>query len=252
VVPERRRIRCSTRPGRPQLIPRHIGVAASQARDLVVRSRGALQVPTLEPFHPGIDRYDRRSAARLFQSLWPDDNVARGVADNLAASIRVAHAAGDACWEVTMYPYGLRLNVGQVEALTLFEDSSRFVFRSPLHLGHDKRFAVDASQSPVYPAVPIPSGVCQVAPTNLVALPAVVRAAHEAYIQAAASSLLSIAAGIVTCIDPNATPDQLQSAADAVQKRAKQRSRESTPRPSVIAVGGETDLIVIEHGAATK
>ena len=144
-------------------------------------------MPVLEPFNPAIDRYDRRSAARLFQSLWPDDNVARAVAENLAASIRVAHDAGDACWEVTMYPYGLRLNVGQVETLTLWEDGSRFLFQSPLHLGPDQRFDVNTSQSPVYPAVPVPSGVCQVASTDLVILPAAVRTAHEAYIQAAAS-----------------------------------------------------------------
>lgn len=144
-------------------------------------------MPALELFNPVIDRYDRRSAARLFQSLWPEDGVARAVAENLAASIRVAHAAGDACWEVTMYPHGLRLNVGQVEALTLWEDGSRFLFRSPLHLGPDWPFEVDTSQSPVYPAVPVPSGVCQVAPSDLVALPASVRMAHEAYIQAAAS-----------------------------------------------------------------
>lgn len=86
-----------------------------------------------------------------------------------------------------MYPHGLRLNVGQVEALTILEGGSRFLFQSPLYLDADQRFELITSQSPVYPAVPIPSGVCQVAPSDLVALPTVVRIAHEAYIQAAAS-----------------------------------------------------------------
>jgi hypothetical protein len=144
-------------------------------------------VPALKQFNPAIDRYDRRSAARLFQSLWPDATVARAVAENFAASIRVAHAAGDACWEVTMYPHGLRLNVGQVEALTSWDEGSRFLFQSPLHLGSDPRFEVNTDPSPVYPAVPIPSGVCQVAASDLVDLPAAVRTAHEAFIQVAAS-----------------------------------------------------------------
>lgn len=144
-------------------------------------------MPSLEPFNPAIDRYDRRSAARLFQSLWPDVTVARAIAENLAASIRVAHAAGEACWEVTMYPHGIRLNVGQVETLTFWEEGCRFLFQSPLHLRSDSRFEVSTDPSPVYPSVPIPSGVCQVAPSNLVDLPATVRRAHESYIQAAAS-----------------------------------------------------------------
>jgi 5-methylcytosine-specific restriction protein A len=122
-------------------------------------------VSSLEPFNPAIDRYDQRSAARLFQSLWPDENVARAVAGCMTASVRVAHAAGDACWEVTMYSYGVRLNVGQVEALTMLEGDARFLVRAPLHLTADPRFKIDTSQSPVYPAVPVPSGVCKCAGT---------------------------------------------------------------------------------------
>lgn len=144
-------------------------------------------MPALEPFNPAIDRYDRRSAARLFQSLWPAAAETRAIAEHMAASIRAAHAAGDACWEVTMYPHGLRLNVGQVETLTFLEGVCRFLFQSPLHLGADRRFEIDTSRSPVYPSVPVPSGVCNVAPSDLAALPATVRTAHEVYIRSAAS-----------------------------------------------------------------
>lgn len=141
----------------------------------------------LEPFNPSIDRYDFRSAARLFQLLWPVDSIARAIADNLAASIRVAHAASDACWEVTLNPNGIRLNVGQVETLTLWEDGARFIFQSPLRLDQDQRFEIDDTQSPVYTAVPVPSGICHVAPSDLLAMPAAIRTAHEGYIQSAAS-----------------------------------------------------------------
>jgi diguanylate cyclase (GGDEF)-like protein len=66
----------------------------------------------------------------------------------------------------------------------------------------------------------------------------------------APNSLLSIAAGVITSIDPSVSPGKLRSAADAEQKRAKQRSKETTPRSSVIAVNAKEDLIVIEHNAA--
>lgn len=141
----------------------------------------------LEPFNPAIDRYDRRSAARLFGSLWPDASVSRAVAENLSASIRIAHDAADGCWEVTMFPDGLRLNVGQVETLTCFEGGVRFLFQSPLHLGSELRFEVNRSDGPVYPSVPVPSGVCLVPSAELASLPIEVREAHETYIRSAAS-----------------------------------------------------------------
>jgi hypothetical protein len=144
-------------------------------------------MPALEPFHPDIDRYDQRSAGRLFESLWQDETVSRAVAERLAASVRVAHAAGDACWEVTMYPHGIRLNVGQVETMTVMEEDARFLVRAPLNLAADPRFKIDASRSPVYPAVPVPSAVCECTPSDVAALPTAVRLAHEEFVRAAAS-----------------------------------------------------------------
>lgn len=83
-------------------------------------------------FNPAIDRYDWRSAARLFGWLWPAPDVSRACALAVATSIRVAHEAAHACWEVSMFPHRLRLNVGQVEALTLTADEARFLFHGPL------------------------------------------------------------------------------------------------------------------------
>jgi diguanylate cyclase (GGDEF)-like protein len=63
------------------------------------------------------------------------------------------------------------------------------------------------------------------------------------------NALLSIAAGVITNTNPSALPGKLRATADEEQKRAKQRSKETTPRPSVIAVNGKDDLIIIEHDA---
>jgi diguanylate cyclase (GGDEF)-like protein len=62
-----------------------------------------------------------------------------------------------------------------------------------------------------------------------------------------ADSRLSIAAGIVFSTDPTAQPAGLRAAADEEQKRAKRRSKEARPRPSVIAVCGRDEMIVIDE-----
>jgi diguanylate cyclase (GGDEF)-like protein len=61
------------------------------------------------------------------------------------------------------------------------------------------------------------------------------------------NALLSIAAGVIINTDPTALPGKLRASADEEQKRAKQRSKETAPRPSVIAINGKRDLVVIEH-----
>jgi 5-methylcytosine-specific restriction protein A len=141
----------------------------------------------LEGFNPAIDRYDRRRVAVLFQTLWPDPTVSRACAANLAASIRMAHEAGEACWGMTMHEHSLRLNVGQVETVTLAAQGAWFLFRAPLDLGMDRRFEIDISSDPRYPAVPIESGVCFVPAANMVSFPAIIRDVHVSYIRAAAS-----------------------------------------------------------------
>ncbi|HJZ55784.1 MAG TPA: hypothetical protein VKE74_12525, partial [Gemmataceae bacterium] len=62
--------------------------------------------------------------------------------------------------------------------------------------------------------------------------------------------VLSIAAGLVTEDDSSALPAKLRSDADGEQKRAKDRSRATAPRPSVIAIKGKAELIVIDHDDA--
>lgn len=144
-------------------------------------------MPGLEPFNPSIDRYDHRSVTRMFRLVWPDTNIAKAVAENLAASIRIAHAASDACWEITMYPDGLRLNVGQVETLTFWENGARFLYQSPLEIEADLRYETEETRIAFYAAVPIPSGVCWVDSPGIPSLQANLRQAHNLYIETAAS-----------------------------------------------------------------
>ena len=61
------------------------------------------------------------------------------------------------------------------------------------------------------------------------------------------SLLLSIAVGVITSSDSSVSPMDLRKAADEVQSRAKERSKKTTPRPSVIAINGQEDMIVIAH-----
>jgi diguanylate cyclase (GGDEF)-like protein len=69
---------------------------------------------------------------------------------------------------------------------------------------------------------------------------------------AASEVLLSISAGVVTSSDPSTSPEQLQAAADKVQYLAKERSKQTTPCPSVIAIKGQEDMIVIPHDVAVE
>jgi hypothetical protein len=138
-------------------------------------------------FNPAIDRYDPRSVARLFRSLWPDPEVSLAHARELAESIRVAHDPADACWSVTMKSDTLQLNVGPVEVMTLTAVEARFVVHAPLDPAQADPGEVEIDDDPEYAAVPIPSGACYFAAANLTRRPPAVRQAHDAYIRAAAA-----------------------------------------------------------------
>lgn len=61
--------------------------------------------------------------------------------------------------------------------------------------------------------------------------------------------LLSVAVGIITSNDPTASPTELRSAADKLQARAKKQCKEIMPRPSVIAIDSQDQMIEIKHSA---
>jgi 5-methylcytosine-specific restriction enzyme A len=138
-------------------------------------------------FHPHIDRYDRRSAEKLFRRIWPDEDIARASSAVLAQSIRRAHRAGAECWSITMFSDRVRLNVGQVETLTFGSHECHLVFRGRVEPQTGKRFRIIQTNKPVYASVRGPSGICMLAPENLPKLPNSVLSAHQAYIEAAAA-----------------------------------------------------------------
>jgi diguanylate cyclase (GGDEF)-like protein len=61
--------------------------------------------------------------------------------------------------------------------------------------------------------------------------------------------VLSIAAGIVDVVDPGLSPVSVRKRADQEQYRAKEESRKTTPRPSVIGIENVQSLRVIEPSA---
>lgn len=143
----------------------------------------------LEDFDRDRDRRDPERARRLFALLWPDPAVQAACADRLAQSIRHAHGRADASWEVTMFAGGIRLNVGQVEVLSISAREVKVVFRRPFDTRVDKRLSLDRGVSnPVYRAVPVTSGICRFAPRDLGTVPRTLWTAHEAFIDAAADA----------------------------------------------------------------
>ncbi len=144
-------------------------------------------VSILAGYDPTTDRFDRDRAELFFRTMWPNPVVEGAVAVELANSIQIAHDAGVAAWEVTLLSQAIRLNVGQVETLTLGRTRARFLFRSPLVLDEWGKMTVELSDDPYYPAVPIPSGVCVVPVKRFSTFPQSIRDRHHEYIRAAAS-----------------------------------------------------------------
>lgn len=146
-----------------------------------------MQTMRLEEFDREGDRHNPDRAAKLFELLWPDRSVRGSCENRLVQSIRFAHGCAPASWEVTMFDHRVRLNVGQVEVLTLSAAEVRFIFASATAMSGDKTFSIDFdAETPVYAAVPHPSGVCRLDPTNIRTVPIRFWEAHEAYIAAAA------------------------------------------------------------------
>lgn len=144
----------------------------------------------VSPASPPDRKQDRRNpvrAAELFQRLCPNPSVRSMCEDRLAQSICFAHRCAPASWEVTMFDDRLRLNVGQVEVLTLSASELRFIFSASTAMTTNRLLSVEFDpENPVYPAVPRPSGVCRLNLAHIQTVPNPFWDAHEAYIAAAA------------------------------------------------------------------
>src|SRR4051794_7338717 len=104
----------------------------------------------LPQFDAKVDRFHVDGAAELFRWLWPDPTERRTCVSTLANSIRLAQAAGDSCWSVTMFADKIRLTVGQVEVLFLGEIGVAIIYCKPLEIPDDPRWDIRADREIVY------------------------------------------------------------------------------------------------------
>jgi hypothetical protein len=128
----------------------------------------------LQKFDADRDRSNSKRAAQLFNLLWPS-RVQIACANRLANSIHTANDEADASWEVSMFDWGIRLNVGQVASLDFSSDEVVAVITS-----HGRK--------PVYSAVPISSDVLRFAPEQISTISPRQWDLHDQFIRSAASA----------------------------------------------------------------
>lgn len=133
------------------------------------------------------ERADPAVAEEMFRVFWPQRALWRPVCELLERSVRLAHECGESSWSVTMHPDMIRLNVGQVEVLTLHADVVRLLFADPFVVSDAELEVVRGEEPFFYKSVPVPSGICVVPISLLLSTPAGLRSAHERYVCEAAS-----------------------------------------------------------------
>lgn len=169
------------------------------------------------------EREDPIACGKTLRGLWPDPAIREACFLAFQDSIRIAHSAGDACWSITLFDSMVRLNVGQVETLTIDGVSARFLFEGRLNasaapLGSEIRpgeiIGPGNATRAVYRAVPIESGFCVVPIGKLPRVSFDLKDAHFAYIRRAAALKgrspfwRSFSLGVLACIE-YATGDAL-------------------------------------------
>jgi hypothetical protein len=129
----------------------------------------------LKHFDANRDRGNAQKAAEVFNFLWPDPNIRMACAKRLARSITCAHKQATASWDVTLFSWGIRLNVGQVLVLQFKSDDLLAYARS----GGGKS---------IYSAVRVPSRKFKSALSKIAAIPIKDWRDHELFIKAAAQA----------------------------------------------------------------
>lgn len=79
-----------------------------------------------------IDRKDPKIAEGILGRLCPDLNARRYWAQYALQSIDIARSISQDSWEITLFPEGARLNVGQVAVLELWQDKAAFYCCAPV------------------------------------------------------------------------------------------------------------------------
>jgi len=129
----------------------------------------------LPNFNADRDRNDPSRAARLFDLLWPNRKIRIAVADRFARSIRVAHNVSEASWSVSMFDWGVRLNVGQVALLDVTSDDMLAILRT-------------AKRMRAFDAVSMRSVAVRFLPEKIATISRAQWNAHNEFIEAAASA----------------------------------------------------------------
>src|SRR5260221_1656580 len=140
-----------------------------------MRRGDRLMSDRVQNFDADQDRSDPQKAAQLLGLIWPSRNIRIACAERLARSIRCAHKQANASWEVSMFDWGIRLNVGQVLVLQFSSDEI---------LG----YARSSRGKPLYKAVRVPSRTFRYASAEIAAIPANDWEDHERFISAAAEA----------------------------------------------------------------
>lgn len=138
-------------------------------------------------YYSRIQRESNGSAARVFESLYPDARLRRAVAIFFARIIRKA-AAGTSAWSITLDPESIRFNVGPVQALSLWPDKLWLCLVGEAHEA-GVHGLTDVSKGPVvYPkSVNVPSRAYELAAEKIATLPKPIRDQAYAYIAEAAA-----------------------------------------------------------------
>jgi hypothetical protein len=76
------------------------------------------------------ERRDPETAARVVKDCLPDEDQRTVALEALARAIAHAHSVAPAAWTVTLYPEGIRLNVGRVETINIWHDELYFIVSS--------------------------------------------------------------------------------------------------------------------------
>lgn len=132
-----------------------------------------------------IYRNNNSAATAILERLIPP-SARRRVAEVFAASCRHAHMQSPSCWELTLEPTFIRLNVGQV-ALLDAKDDRLFLCAAPSLPPLGAPAAIDRSRGPVYAAVPIRSVSLSIPLRSVSLIDRKVVSAHHRYITEAAS-----------------------------------------------------------------
>jgi hypothetical protein len=72
-------------------------------------------------------RDDRQKAMKIMKEIFPSQQDYDLVLNQLSDSIQKGKSVAPKAWAVTLFPDGFRLNVGQVEVLTAFQDEIRLL-----------------------------------------------------------------------------------------------------------------------------